>query len=462
MPDADLSSSATTSRLSPPRAPSRSRARAWTVTVLVALLMAINFGEKSVLGLAAGPIMKDLHLDTARYGMLASSFYLLFSVSAIVVGFVSNRARTSRILGVLAVLWSLSALPVLLAGSLPALLASRVVLGAAEGPAAPVAVHALHKWFPEGRRGLPTALAQVGGSLGTVLAAPLLSWFIVHDGWRSAWLVLAVTCLAWAVTWSLAGREGPLGRDGRSQRAAGPEDVIAGGGYRQVLLGGTWLGIVACGFSVYWVIAAGLTWIPTYLTQVAGYDQATAGRLVALPPAAGVIALLAVPWLSDRWKRAGATSRRARGIFAGAIALTSALCMLALSVAPAGAPRLIALTLAFGLPSAAIPLIFLVNAEISPVRLRGATSGILIGLLTLGGVLAPTVLGHQLDAAATLAAGYRHGFLLSAALLILGGLTAVAAVNPERHARRAAITGGLSRDRFARGPRRTAQESELR
>ncbi|MEU1034375.1 MFS transporter [Streptomyces mirabilis] len=119
-------------------------ARAWGVTAMITLLMVINFAEKSVLGLAADPIMKELHLDDSEYGLLAGSFYLLFSLSAILVGFLANRVRAKWILGILAVAWSLTSLPVFLAGSLAMVFASRITLRAAEGPTSPVAVHAVH------------------------------------------------------------------------------------------------------------------------------------------------------------------------------------------------------------------------------------------------------------------------------------------------------------------------------
>lgn len=56
--------------------------------------------------------------------------------------------------------------------SFGALLASRVVLGASEGPANPLAMHAAHKWFPNERRGLPSAILNAGAGVGVALAAP--------------------------------------------------------------------------------------------------------------------------------------------------------------------------------------------------------------------------------------------------------------------------------------------------
>ena len=60
---------------------------AWTVTFLLFLFMVVNFADKIVVGLAGVPIMTDLKLDAEQFGLLGSSFFFLFSISAIVVGF---------------------------------------------------------------------------------------------------------------------------------------------------------------------------------------------------------------------------------------------------------------------------------------------------------------------------------------------------------------------------------------
>src|SRR5262245_17299732 len=48
--------------------------KAWTVVTLLFFYSVINFFDKLVLGLAAVPIMKELGLTPAQYGLVASSF----------------------------------------------------------------------------------------------------------------------------------------------------------------------------------------------------------------------------------------------------------------------------------------------------------------------------------------------------------------------------------------------------
>src|ERR1700748_3039166 len=84
---------------------------AWKITFLLFLFMLVNFADKIVVGLAGAPIMDELKLEPESFGHLASSFFILFSLSAIIVGFIVNRVATRWVLLVMAVVWSLAQFP---------------------------------------------------------------------------------------------------------------------------------------------------------------------------------------------------------------------------------------------------------------------------------------------------------------------------------------------------------------
>src|ERR1044072_898564 len=130
---------------------------AWTITFLLFLFMLVNFADKIVVGLAGVPIMTELKLTPEQFGLLGSSFFFLFSISAIVVGFIVNKVPTRWVLLALAVIWALAQFPMVGTVSFTTLLICRIVLGAGEGPAFSVAAHEIYKWFPDEKRTLPTA-----------------------------------------------------------------------------------------------------------------------------------------------------------------------------------------------------------------------------------------------------------------------------------------------------------------
>ena len=81
----------------------------------------------------------------------------------------------------------------------------RVLLGAGEGPAFSIAVHALYKWFPDQQRTLPTAVLTQGAAVGVVVALPALNWIVIHYSWRWAFFALGAVGLLWVLVWVLLG-----------------------------------------------------------------------------------------------------------------------------------------------------------------------------------------------------------------------------------------------------------------
>ena len=172
--------------------------------------MLVNFADKIVVGLAGVPIMTELKLEPEQFGLLGSSFFFLFSISAIVVGFIVNRVDTRWVLLAMAVIWSLAQFPMVGTVSFTTLLICRIILGAGEGPAFSVAAHAIYKWFPDEKRTLPTAILSQGSAFGVILAVPALNWIIVNHTWHYAFGALGVVGLMWVAAWLVMGKEGPL------------------------------------------------------------------------------------------------------------------------------------------------------------------------------------------------------------------------------------------------------------
>src|SRR5580658_4156894 len=101
----------TTSSAAAARAPSL--ARPWTIAILLAFFMYINFADKAVIGLAAVPMMRDLALSPEQWGIVGSSFFVLFSLSAALVGWGADRVPAKWALAAMGILWALTQFPML-------------------------------------------------------------------------------------------------------------------------------------------------------------------------------------------------------------------------------------------------------------------------------------------------------------------------------------------------------------
>ncbi|MGW4379571.1 MFS transporter [Kitasatospora sp. NPDC004531] len=416
--------------------PPYDRRRAWLVTAMIVAFMVVNFADKSVLGLAAVPIMDELDIDNSTYGLISSAFALLFSLSGLLVGFLSTRMSSRMLLFALTLLWAVAQLPVLLSATVPALIAGRALLGAAEGPAASMSMHALYKWFPPSRRGLPSALQIGGAALGTLVAAPVLTWIITGHGWRSAFAALAVVSALWGLLWWRVGHDGPF-----DHTRAAPADGTPGTGprrlpYRRLLTTGTVLGSISSAFGAAWALSLSQAWLPAYLRTELGLAPNAAATAISAVSAFGLLLLLTVSPLMDALKSRGWSSRWSTGATQGLAVCAAGCAMAAFPFTDAAVPRLILIAFAFGAVGVAIPLHYMTTAEVVPTAQRGALFGIVAATGTLPGLAAPFLTGHLLDTADDPGTGYRTAFLVAALVMTAAGALAVVAIRPERDARR--------------------------
>ncbi len=408
-----------------------SNGRAWAIVVMMFFFMLINFADKAVIGLAGVHIMADLHLTNEQFGQVGSAFFLLFSISAVLVGFLVNRVQTKWVLAAMALIWAITQLPMLGVVSLPMLMASRIVLGAGEGPAYPVALHAIYKWFDNSRRTLPTSFVSIGGALGTGVIAPLLTWIIITFSWHAAFGFLGAVGFVWVAIWLVVGREGPL--DAHQIEAGGGSVAhIAHVPYASLLTCRTALGVFIAGFSAYIALTLAVVWLPAFLVKAAGYSATQTGWIVVLPSILQMVLSPTLGFASQRWLASGTTSRVSRGLLGGGCVAISGVAMVALAESSAAAIQIPLVMLTFAIGSAIYTLGPALIGEISPVKQRGAMLGISNAVYTLAGLAAPWVMGHIVDVGVNPAAGFRNGFLFAGAIIACGGVIAMALINPER------------------------------
>ena len=409
-------------------APTREPKRAWLIVAMMFFFMLINFADKAVIGLAAVPIIKDLDLTNEQFGQVGSAFFLFFSISAVLVGFLVNRVSTKWVLAGMAFVWALTQLPMLGVVSLPVLLASRIVLGAGEGPAYPVALHAVYKWFENGRRTLPTSFVSIGGALGAGVVAPLLTWIILTFSWHAAFGFLGIVGFAWVIVWLVVGKEGPL--DAHTAAAGG--DGLSYVPYATLLTSRTAIGVFIAGFSAYWALTLGVVWLPAFLIKAAGYTPTQAGWIVTLPSLMQMVLSPTIGFTSQRMLGSGASSRFARGLLGGGCVAIAGLAMILLSRSSGAWEQLPLVMVSFAVGSVIYTLGPALIGEISPVGQRGAMLGISNAVYTLAGLIAPWLMGYIVDVGANPADGFRTGFVLAGGLILVGGLLAMLLIDPER------------------------------
>jgi MFS family permease len=416
-------------------------ARAWTITALCASFMSINYADKVIVGLAAVPLMTELHLTPSEFGLLGSAFFLFYSLSAVGVGLVADRFATKWIIAGAALIWALTLLPVAGAVSFTILIASRIVLGAAEGPSIAIANHCVFEWFSGPKRALPSAIVSIGSSIGVLFSAPALAWIIRTYDWHTAFLALALVGLAWIPIWLLVAKQGPL-----SARRAAISRTSASAGDRlprlwPLLSQRTFFGALACAYASFSVLALVVAWLPPLLTIGEQIDGITTSWIVALAWTIESVCVVLAGWYSTRLAMNGASIRFARGyLAAGAVCLSGVALVFSISL-PSTFTRVSMLILAFSAAQTVWPLLFALLSEISPASRRGAVTSIFTALFTTAGLVVPALMGYFVQISKGSAEGYYNGLLYLGGFTLIGGLLGFWLINPESDRNRLAIRG---------------------
>jgi hypothetical protein len=68
----------------------------WVMIFMLLSLGVINFADRAVLGLAAVPIIRELQLSPAQYGLASGSFFLLYALSSVSVTWWSDRIGAKK------------------------------------------------------------------------------------------------------------------------------------------------------------------------------------------------------------------------------------------------------------------------------------------------------------------------------------------------------------------------------
>jgi predicted MFS family arabinose efflux permease len=405
---------------------------AWTIATLLFFYMVVNFADKVIVGLAGVPLMRDLNINAAQFGFLGSAFFFLFSISAIVVGLLADKFPTRWILLILGLIWAVTQLPMIGEVSFATLVVCRIILGAGEGPAFSIALHALYKWFPDEKRALPTAILSQGSAMGVVFAVPALNYIILNYTWHWAFGALGLVGLLWSAVWLLVGREGPLA-DAKQQTSDGRAYS-----YWRLIGTPTFIGASLATFGAYWVISVGLTWFTPFLIKGLGYSQERAGFLSILPWFAGAVVVLATGYTSQRMVLRGVSTRYARAVL-GAAPLIVAGVMMLIMTRVQSPPVVVALLVAAGAASGSIyPMCPPMLGEFTPSSQRGGVLAAYGALYTLSGVLAPYFMGKIVQSAENPLAGYMTGFAFNGVLLIISGVLGLLLMWPNREKARLA------------------------
>ena len=408
-----------------------SRGTAWSLTGLLVLLYVVNWGDKAVLGIVAQPLAEELGLSASQIGLVASAFFLTFTVGGFLAGLVAKLMVLKWALVLLSLGWAATMLPTVFAATFAVLLISRMLLGLAEGPSAALIYTGVYSWHPREKRGLPSACITAGASISKIAVAPALALVVAAWGWRAAFLTLAVVGVAWCAIWLPTWKIGPYGEE-KVAKSKTAKSSVPDVPWIRIFLVPSFLGGVAAVFAMYTVVTVVLTWLPSYFELGLGYSRVQAGVMFGFPSIASLAMMFALSWVGDRLIARGSTSRVLRGLVPSAGLLLCGLSLAALPYLDEQWLAVAVVSIGYGFGSSIFPMLNSAISEIVPPHQLAGTLGVFLGVMSTGGLLGPYLTGLIVDLADSPAEGYASAFQIFGILAVIGAVIALFTVNPER------------------------------
>lgn len=277
---------------------SRTRPSPAPRVVLALLLLAyiLNFLDRQILGILAGPIIADLKLTDAEFGAIAGiAFAILYSFLGVPLAMLADRTSRSRVVAGALAFWSLFTALCGTAGNFLQLFLFRLGVGIGEAGGVAPSYALIADYFPPERRARALAIFSLGVPLGlaggTLIGAYLAAWV----NWRAAFVTMGLAGIALAPVMLYFVRDVPR------PTAASLEPVNLLRTFPQIAAKPTfWLMSAAASLSS--LAGYGLAvWTPSVLERSFGFDIITRGQFLAsIFLIGGTAGVLAGGWLADR------------------------------------------------------------------------------------------------------------------------------------------------------------------
>jgi ACS family D-galactonate transporter-like MFS transporter len=378
--------------------------RWFPILAMVAVGTMINYLDRTVLGIAAPFMVRDLGLTAAQMGLVFSAFSWSYAALQIPGGIFLDRFGTRLTYSIAVVFWSLFTGLMAATRSLGGLILTRIGVGVFEAPCFPANSRILATWFPQSERARANGIYSFGQYVGLGFLSVPLFWITQHFGWRGLFVIVgAAGVLFGLVWWALYRTPGESTAVNRAEL----DHIEAGGGgeYKGEPLAFEWrhvrnllrrrqvLGASLGQFGGNSTQVFFVTWFPTYLVTARGMTFIQAGLMTSLPYIGASLGVLVGGLVSDTilHKTGSPNLARKLPIVSGMLLAST---IVAANYVPAGNDALVVLIMSIAFFGQGMTnLGWTVISDVAPKQMIGLTSGIFNFSANLAGIVTPLVIG---------------------------------------------------------------------
>lgn len=275
------------------------RRRRWMALAIVALAYILSFFQRFAPAGIAQDLAAAFQTSAASLGVLAATYFYIYTVMQIPTGILADTLGPRRILALGGMIGGVGSLLFGFAPTLEVALLGRTLVGLGVSVTFIAMLKLVAVWFEENRFATIVGICMLVGNLGSVLAGAPLSALAQATGWRGVFIgVGALSLLIGILCWLIV-RDAPTA-SGEAVRPRFDRTVVISSLLAVLRNRATWpAAVVNTGMSGAFFTFAGL-WATPYLMQVHGMARAVAANHLSLWFGGFAIGCLFIGGLSDR------------------------------------------------------------------------------------------------------------------------------------------------------------------
>ncbi|MGY6031106.1 MFS transporter [Phytobacter sp. AG2a] len=378
----------------------RSRARI-VILLLLSVGTMINYLDRTILGVVAPALTRELHIDPAMMGIVFSAFAWTYALAQIPGGMFLDRFGNKLTYALSIFFWSTFTLLQSFSLGLKSLLLFRLGLGISEAPCFPVNSRVVGTWFPQHERARATATYTVGEYIGLAAFSPLLFLILEHHGWRTLFFITGGLGIVFTFIWwkfykepheSTTANTEELEYIGVKNKENANDNVpFNWADAKRLLCCRQVIGASLGQFAGNTTLVFFLTWFPTYLAQERQLPWLHVGFFATWPFLAAAIGIIFGGWVSDKLlkKTASVNVSRKLPIITGLL-LSS--CIIAANWMSNNTMVIVIMSIAF-FGQGMVGLGWTLISDIAPKNMAGLTGGIFNFCANMASIITPLIIG---------------------------------------------------------------------
>lgn len=160
---------------------------------MLLIIYTLNFVDRQIVAILAGPIKADLGLSDTQLGLLVGiAFAFFYTLLGIPIARVAERGNRPLIISTAVVVWSGFTALSGLAQNFAQMFLARIGVGVGEAGCTPPAHSLISDYVPPERRASAIAFYSLGVPVGTAVGFVVGAQIAAHFGWRAAFFAVGV------------------------------------------------------------------------------------------------------------------------------------------------------------------------------------------------------------------------------------------------------------------------------